>query len=233
MPIKTTKNYNYIEKQLKALHNELDSDYKDNKPLLVAVTKTVDSIAIRKAYDTGQRDFGENRVPVLLEKAETLKDLTDISWHFIGRLQRNKIRKIIHIISLIHSVDSLKLASAISRISIEEKMAPVKILLEVNTSGEESKAGFTQEILQESIKELKELKGVTIEGFMTMAPFTATSEVIKDTFAKLASISKTYTLSKTTGAELSMGMTNDYPIAIDEGATIIRVGSKIFNESQV
>lgn len=233
MCIDMTKNYEPILHRLSDLNAELESNYGDSKPLLVAVSKTVGGDIIRAAYGGGQRVFGENRVPVLVEKAEELKDLKDISWHFIGRLQRNKIRKIIHIVSLIHSVDSLKLASAISRIALEENLPPKRILLEVNTSGEDSKAGFTLNSLEQSIDELKELKGVIIEGFMTMAPFTGSHEIIRNTFATLAGISSTYSSRGITGKELSMGMTNDYPIAIGEGATIIRVGSKIFSEGQV
>jgi hypothetical protein len=228
-----TENYGPILHRLNELNTELETNYPQGRPLLVAVSKTVSADIIRAAYGAGQRVFGENKVPALVEKAENLKDLKDISWHFIGRLQRNKIRKIISIVSLIHSVDSLKLASAISRIALEENLPPVKILLEVNTSGEESKTGFTPKSLEESIDELKDLKGVIIEGFMTMAPFTGTEKIIRNTFATLAGISSTYSSRGITGKELSMGMTNDYHIAIDEGATIIRVGSKIFSEGQV
>ena len=222
-----------VTDRLDSLHLELEETYGHKKPLLVAVSKTVDSSVIREAYESGQKIFGENRVPVLIEKAEHLQDLTEISWHFIGRLQRNKIRKIIALVSMIHSVDSLKLAEAISRIAIEEDLPPVKILLEVNTSLEESKAGFTETALRKEMDSITALKGVTVEGFMTMAPFTADETIVRSTFRALKEISESYSRNERVGNELSMGMTNDYPIAIDEGATIIRVGSKIFSEGQV
>lgn len=216
-----------MAKKLVDFLTELKTTYKEKAPILVAVSKTVDSSTIKKAYDAGHRIFGENRVQVLVEKAEELKDL-DISWHFIGRLQRNKIRKIIHIVSMIHSVDSLKLATAISRIALEENLPPIPVLLEVNTSDEESKAGFTKGLLNEHIEEISKLKGIKTKGFMTMAPFTDNETIIRDTFASLQKISQHYFSENLAGAEISMGMTNDYPIAIEEGATIIRVGSKIF-----
>ena len=217
-----------LAQRLEQLRKELNIDGPKG-PTLVAVSKTVGAPVIRTAYDTGQRDFGENRVQDLLAKMDELSDLPDIRWHFIGRLQRNKVRKILGRVQLIHSVSSLRLAQAISRIAAEEQIDEAKILLEVNVSGEESKAGFTKEQLRTQLPEMCALPNLSIEGLMTMAPFVNDKEVLQDCFKGLHSLSEEYSRDFGIGKELSMGMSNDYTVAIAEGATIVRIGSRIFH----
>jgi len=199
-----------------------------SKITLLAVTKTHPLSHVMPAYDTGCRDFGENKVQEALQKIPEAPD--DIRWHLIGTLQKNKVRKVIGKFHLIHSVDSLELAQKISQCSEEEGTA-TNVLLQVNASGEETKHGFTPGELQEGIAELIESKGIAIKGLMTMAPFVEDEIVIRDCFRKLREL-RDNLQSKAGGRaelnELSMGMTHDYSIAIEEGATILRIGTAIF-----
>jgi len=187
---------------------------------LVVVSKTVESGDIQEVYDVGCRDFGENRVQEALSKQAELPE--DIRWHLIGSLQLNKVRKIIGQFDLIHSVDSLKLAEKISEVS-EEMGLISRILLQVNTSREESKHGFSEDEVMRVSPAIMELKGVEVEGLMTMAPFVEDRSVIRSCFVKLREIRDELRLR-----HLSMGMTHDWREAVEEGATILRVGSAIF-----
>ncbi len=217
-----------LAQRLSELRQELNT-FGPPGPTLVAVSKTVTADVIRTAYETGQRDFGENRVQDLLTKMDALQDLSDIRWHFIGRLQRNKVRKIVGRVALIHSVDSLRLAQAISRVASEENIGSVEVLLEVNVTGEESKAGFTASSVKEEIKELIALPSLKIGGLMTMAPFVDDEKVLSHCFSNLRLLAEELSQEYGSGTSLSMGMSNDYPIALREGATIVRVGSRIFH----
>ena len=198
-------------------------------PTLVAVSKTVDASVIRQAYESGQRDFGENRVQDLLAKMDELSDLDDLRWHFIGRLQRNKVRKILGRVQLIHSVSSLRLVEAISRVAVEENIDEVKVLLEINLSGEESKAGFRVDELKNELDKICRLPNLSIEGLMTMAPFVDDRKVLEECFRGLRTLGEDLSREFGIGKELSMGMSNDYAVAVAEGATIVRVGSLIFH----
>lgn len=197
---------------------------------LVAVSKTQPVEKIREAVDAGLRIFGENRVQEAFEKAPALPK--ELDWHLIGHLQRNKIRKALNLFGLIQGVDSLHLAQAIDRIAAEMEIRP-RILLEVNVSGEASKFGFAPENLQISIEELIALQHIKIEGLMTMAPFSSDPEDSRPFFARLLKMrdqlaQQTHLLFPT----LSMGMSGDYEVAVEEGATLVRIGSALFGERQ-
>jgi pyridoxal phosphate enzyme (YggS family) len=194
---------------------------------IVAVSKQQPWERAREAYDAGCRDFGENRVPEALEKQE--KAPPDVNWHFIGTLQKNKVKKVVGKFALVHSVDRPELASYISSLSVEAGVA-TRLLLQANTSGELSKHGLAPEEWMSAFQEIKNLPNVHIEGLMTMAPLTDDETVISETFANLRmlrdEIQQKFDFRM---PHLSMGMSQDYPIAIKEGATLLRIGSAIFN----
>jgi pyridoxal phosphate enzyme (YggS family) len=195
---------------------------------LVAVSKFHPACALMEAYEVGQRVFGESKVQELIEKENTLPK--DIQWHFIGHLQTNKVKYIIPFISLIHSVDSIKLLHEINK-QAEKQNRIVNCLLEVHIAEEDSKYGFSPAEVRNLFKEnkLNELQHVAVEGLMGMASLTDNKQQIQEEFHLLASlfreIKETYAPSF---KSLSMGMTDDYKIAVEEGSTLIRVGSYIF-----
>ncbi|PWU10689.1 MAG: YggS family pyridoxal phosphate-dependent enzyme [Verrucomicrobia bacterium] len=195
---------------------------------LVAVSKTQSVEKIREAADAGQRVFGENRVQEALEKGPALPQ--GLSWHLIGHLQTNKIRKALNFFELIHGVDSVHLTQAIDRIAAEMKLCP-SILLEVNVSGENSKFGFAPASLRASIEELMALQHVRIEGLMTVAPLNSNPESSRVYFAQLREMRDQLTQRTHLPLPiLSMGMSGDYEVAVEEGATLVRVGSALFGE---
>lgn len=187
---------------------------------LVVVSKKRSIDEINALYRVGCRDFGENRVQELLMKAPLLPG--DIRWHFIGPLQKNKVHKILSLVDLIHSVDSISLAKEISKRSLEFGLE-IKILLQVNTSGEISKQGFSKNELGDIWTEISSLPGISVRGLMTMAPLTEDSMMIRNCFGCLRDLSNELFLQ-----ELSMGMSNDWKIALEEGSSILRIGSHIF-----
>jgi hypothetical protein len=193
---------------------------------VVAVTKTVGLEDIRHAIAAGARDFGENRVQEFLGKYGLFPD---VNWHFIGTLQTNKVKDVVGKACLIHSVDSLHLLSAIDRKARElEIVQPV--LLQVNVSGEMSKHGMDADEAQHTIEAARELPGVEIRGLMTMAPF-GRPEDARWVFRELKRLATCLSALRLNGVELdelSMGMTNDFKVAVEEGATIVRVGRAIF-----
>lgn len=201
---------------------------------VIAVTKTVDSDRIRIAVKSGIKDIGENKVQEALSKFEELKDL-NIKWHLIGTLQSNKAKKAVEIFDLIHSVDSFKLATVLNKEA--EKLSKIQdILLQVNVSKEETKSGFFVEDLFNALPELAELKNLSIKGLMTIGPDTENEEFIKNCFSDLREIKEKINSGKYLKREiniLSMGMTNDYEIAITEGSNMIRLGRAIFGERKV
>lgn len=195
---------------------------KDIKTVVVSKTQPADELM--GLYNLGCCDFGENRVPELLEKMTfPFHGHGQVQWHFIGPLQKNKVNKIIGKTALIHSVDSVELAKKISEASIEASITTA-VLIQVNASGESSKQGFTPAEFVTALPSLRELKGIKIEGLMTMAPLTEDEAPIRRTFSTLRKLRDDAGL-----VHLSMGMSNDFKIAIEEGATIIRIGSKIFS----
>lgn len=193
---------------------------------LVAVTKTVPWEIVELVYEHGQRDFGEGRVVDALEKMEEAPE--DCRWHLIGTLQSNKVRKAVGNFVLIHSVDTPLIASRISDVSKEMGVVS-DVLLQVNTSGEESKHGLSPEEWLEHIPGVFALPNIKILGLMTMAPFVEDEKVVRECFGELRKFRDK--LEKLTGQslpELSMGMSHDFDWAIAEGATIVRIGTSIF-----
>ncbi len=198
---------------------------------LVAVSKTHPFEAIAEAYAAGQRDFAENRVEELLPKVEEAarQGLIEIRWHLIGTIQSRKSSDAVGPFALIHSVDRVKIANRLSR-DAEAVGRVMDVLLEVNVSGEESKHGFTPDEVSAVAVELSALPALRIRGLMTMAPYTATAEETRPVFRALRALRDRVALEHAgaIGPELSMGMTNDFEVAVEEGATLVRVGSAIF-----
>lgn len=195
---------------------------------LIAVSKTQPITAIEEAYALGLRDFGENKVKEMLGKEPQLPE--DIRWHLIGHLQTNKVRQVLSKTVLIHSLDSLKLLDAVDFEAMKQRII-VEGLLEVNVAAEESKFGFLPEELWGLMSRLCQYKNLKIRGLMTVAPFTINQEDNRAVFRKLKEISidtKWNTLDNINMDILSMGMTGDYSVAIEEGATMIRVGTGLF-----
>ena len=199
---------------------------------LIAVGKTKPASMIREAYDLGIRDFGENKVQELTAKYEELPK--DIRWHMIGHLQSNKVKYIVDKVALIHSVDSLKLAKVIEKEAAKKGVEHIDILLEVNVSGEESKFGMTPDELLEQIDEFLALERVRVLGLMTIAPFTEDPEESRPHFRRLRQLSVDIQQQNRHNnidvARLSMGMSGDFRIAIEEGASYVRIGTMIFGE---
>lgn len=193
---------------------------------LIAVTKGVESSFIEEIYRSGMRNFGESRVQEALLKMESLPK--DVKWHFIGRLQKNKVNKILKKMALIHSLDTLDLAKEISHKS-QMQDCTTHALLQVNTSGEKSKAGYSPEIWDKYFLQLLDLPGLKIDGLMTMAPFSLNQKEIRACFRRLREFKEYLEKKGLLLPHLSMGMTHDYPIAIEEGATFLRIGSAIFD----
>ena len=197
---------------------------------LIAVSKTKPVEMLKEAYDLGIRDFGENKVQEIMDKYDKLP--SDIRWHMIGHLQTNKVKYIADKVYLIHSVDSLKLAGEISRQAVKVGRV-IPILIEVNVAGEESKFGIRPDECESLIREIAGLPGITIRGLMTIAPYVDDPEENRAYFAQLKQLSVDITnknIDNTSMSVLSMGMTGDYTVAIEEGAYYVRVGTGIFGE---
>lgn len=197
---------------------------------LIAVSKTKPVEMIREAMEAGANVFGENKVQELCEKYEVLPK--DIHWHLIGHLQRNKVKYIVGKAELIHSVDSLRLAEEISKEALK-KGVEVDILIEVNVAEEESKFGVTVEDTENLVREIAALPGIRVQGLMTIAPFVEDPEENRPVFRtlkKLAVDIEKKNIDNVSMNVLSMGMTGDYEVAIEEGATMVRVGTGIFGE---
>ena len=194
---------------------------------LVAVTKAHPLAAIEAALVAGLVDLGENRVQELSEKVMA-RGRGAATWHMIGHIQTRKARRAAECADLIHSVDSFRLAKRLSGIAVDEGRE-VKVLCQVNTSGEGSKGGFSTDEAAERIHEVAELPGLGVRGLMTMAPFVEDESVLVAAFSGLRQIREQVTSAcKAVGPELSMGMTGDLDIAIREGSTIVRIGTALF-----
>ncbi len=195
---------------------------------LIAVSKTKPVPLLLEAYEKGERDFGENKVQEILAKKPEMPE--DIRWHMIGHLQRNKVHQVVDQAVLIHSVDSLRLAQQIEQESAK-KGIETDILLEVNVAREESKYGFLLEEVEDAVMTIKDFPHVHIRGLMTIAPFVENPEENRPVFKKLFELAVDIgkkNIDNVTMSALSMGMTGDYEVAIEEGATIVRVGTGIF-----
>lgn len=207
-----------IASNLKAIQSSLA-----NKVTLVAVSKTKPNTAILEAYQAGQRIFGENKVKELAQKAEKLPK--DIAWHMIGHLQTNKVKFIAPFVSLIHAVDSLKLLKEINK-RAEQNNRIIDCLLQVHIATESSKFGFGMVEVESALNQAEEFKNIRITGLMGMATFTDDSQQVVDEFKSLKTVFDSIKNEQIT--TLSMGMSGDYNLAIEQGSTMIRVGSAIF-----
>ena len=222
-----------IEKNLSILKERIEKSCKTagrnpDEIKLIAVSKYFGLDSILEAKKLGVKDFGENRAQELTLKFEKLGD--SVTWHFIGTLQKNKVKYAVKAAEFIHSVESIELAEEINNRA--EKLDKVqKILIEVKTSGEESKSGVENEAeIIELVKRCNELKNVQLIGLMTMAPLTDDEKIIRKSFRDLRNLKDRINTKGFKLIELSMGMTSDFEIAIEEGATMLRIGSAIFGE---
>lgn len=223
------ENLNHIEELIQEATKKRQIN--QSKPVkIVAVTKYTTPEMMEKLYDLGVRDFGENRNKQLLERMDHFKEQTDIVWHFIGNLQTRQVRTIINDIDYLHSLDRMRLANEIQKRATQ----PVKCFLQLNISKEESKTGFAVEELDSVIKQLADFDKIQIVGLMTMAPYDAQPNELKAIFNQLAYLQQqiqALNLPYAPCDELSMGMSGDFVYGIEEGATVIRVGSALFKEN--
>lgn len=196
---------------------------------LVGVTKSVDSPTMKALYAEGLNVFAENRVDILLKKQAELSELRDIEWHFIGHLQRRKVKDVINRIDYFHALENLKLAGEIQK----RANKTIRCFVEVNISGEESKLGITAAEVLPFIEELKHYDKIEVVGLMMMAPYESTKEEQRSYFTQLKELQQNiqaHAFSYAPCTELSMGMSNDYPVAIEVGSTYVRVGSALFED---
>ena len=219
-------NLQEVEERIRAACQRAGRDR--SEVTLVAVSKTKPVETLQEAYDQGVRVFGENKVQEIREKYEALPK--DIEWHMIGHLQTNKVKYIVDKVRLIHSVDSLRLAEVIEK-EAEKQNRIMDILLEVNVAEEESKFGLKTEEVLPLAEKIAELSHIRLRGLMTIAPFVENPEKNRTIFANLHKLYvdiKEKNIDNGTVSILSMGMTNDYETAIEEGATMVRIGTGIF-----
>ena len=195
---------------------------------LIAVSKTKPVEMLREAYDAGARVFGENKVQEIVDKYDHMP--SDVKWHMIGHLQRNKVKYIVDKVAMIHSVDSFRLAETIEK-EAAKKNVTVPILIEVNVAQEESKYGLKSEEVLPFIEEIADFSHIQIKGLMTIAPYVENAEENREIFRELKKLSvdiAAKNINNVTMSVLSMGMTGDYMVAVQEGATMVRVGTGIF-----
>ena len=224
-----------IRENLTEVHNRINEaagrcGRRTDDITLIAVSKTKPADMIKEAYDLGERDFGENRVQEIIEKYPQLPQ--DIRWHLIGHLQTNKVKYIIDKVSMIHSVDSVKLAKEISRQAVKHNVV-IDVLIEVNVAEEDSKFGVTVADATALCEEISTLDGIRIRGLMTVAPFVDDPEQNRAVFCALRQLAVDIDAKNIDNVSmdcLSMGMSGDYQVAIEEGATFVRVGTSIFGE---
>ena len=221
-------NYRTVEEKVEAACRRAGRNR--DEVTLIAVSKTKPVSMIEELLPIGVRDFGENKVQELTAKEEVLPK--DIRWHMIGHLQRNKVKYVIDKACMIHSVDSLRLASEISKEAVKHGIT-ADILIEVNVAGEESKFGGSVEETPSLVQEVAKLPGIKVKGLMTIAPYVDDPEENRGVFRNLRKLSVDIgekNFDNVTMNVLSMGMTGDYEVAIEEGATHVRVGTGIFGE---
>ncbi|MCW6677473.1 YggS family pyridoxal phosphate-dependent enzyme [Aerococcaceae bacterium NML180378] len=219
-----------LTQNIAVIQQRIDAQQAEQSVHLIAVTKTVSPEWMRHLYQQGIQCFAENRTQMLIEKQEALKDnCPQIEWHFIGRLQTRQVKDVINHIDYLHSLDRLNLAKEIDKRAQKE----VRCFVQVNVSGEPTKAGIRPDNLLEMLEALAQYPKICVVGLMTMAPFEAPEAEIRQQFQQLKQLQQmvaNYHLKHAPCTELSMGMSQDYPIAIQEGATFIRVGSAFFEE---
>jgi len=222
------ENLNQVEKNITMACKKAGRKREDIT--LIAVSKTKPAEMLSEIYNCGVRDFGENKVQEICEKREVLPK--DIHWHMIGHLQRNKVKYIVSDVTLIHSVDTYRLAEEIN-IQAKKINRIVPILIEVNIAGETTKFGISKEETLQLVTEIAKLENVHIQGLMTIAPYVEDPEENREYFKKIKELSvdiANENIDNVSMDILSMGMTGDYMVAIEEGATMVRVGTGIFGE---
>lgn len=222
------ENLNSVEKNIQEACSKCGRNR--DEITLIAVSKTKPVSLLEEAYTAGVRDFGENKVQEMCEKYECIEK--DIRWHMIGHLQTNKVKYLIGKTTLIHSVDSYKLACEIEKQAAKHDCI-MNILIEVNIAEEETKFGLSEEEVIELVKEISKLPHIRIQGLMTVAPYVVDSEQNRPFFRKIKQLSvdiDNQNIDNVSMNILSMGMTGDYTVAIEEGATMVRVGTGIFGE---
>lgn len=221
-----TKNLNLIKQHL------------PEEVRLIAVSKTFDAAAVREAYLAGQRDFGENKVQELLLKSQTLSDLKDIRWHFIGHLQSNKARDVLRVphLTMIHSIDRIKIAEILNE-KLRQDGRFLDVLIQINTSGENSKYGSSPEKTLELVRHIADtLPQLRINGVMTIGKLAGSSDEIQQCFSMLRKIAGEINAAAIPNVSmqiLSMGMTSDYQIALKEGSNMVRIGQAIFGKRHI
>ena len=221
-----TENLEQVRKNIEEACRAVNRD--PGEVTLISVSKTKPVSMLQEAYDAGSRDFGENKVQEIMDKYPQLP--SDIRWHMIGHLQRNKVKYIVDKVALIHSVDSVRLAETIDK-EAEKHGDIANILIEVNVAKEESKFGLMPEEVPEFVEKIAGFPHIRVKGLMTIAPFVENPEENRPIFAHLRKLSVDIAkknIDNITMSILSMGMTNDYQVAIEEGATMVRVGTGIF-----
>ena len=222
------ENIKLVEENIKKACEKVGRDV--NEVTLIAVSKTKPYTAIEEALPTGVRDYGENKVQELCDKYEILPK--DIKWHMIGHLQRNKVKYLVGKANLIHSVDSIRLAEQIEK-EYAKTDEIANILIEVNMAQEESKFGITSEETEQLVREIAKFPHIRIKGLMTIAPYTDNPESNRVYFRNMKKLSvdiENKNIDNVSMSVLSMGMTGDYQVAVEEGATLVRVGTGIFGE---
>ena len=219
-----------IDDILKKIDDTCKKTGRNSKDItVIAVSKTVDSKRAKEAVEAGVENLGENRVQELVKKYDELAD-TDIRWHMIGHLQKNKAKYIIDKTVLIHSVESIELAEEINKRAIKNNLTS-NVLIELNIGEEESKFGINEDNIYDFVKNMEQFENIKVLGLMTVAPFCEDPEDVRWVFKKMKNINdkiSTMNLRNTEMKYLSMGMTNDYEVAIEEGSNIIRIGTAIF-----
>jgi hypothetical protein len=223
------ENLNHIKKQIAETCFKMAIDPK--KIVLVNVSKTKPLSVLEEGYAAGMRIFGENKVQEICDKYEQFKK-EDIQWHMIGHLQRNKVKYIVDKVNLIHSVDSYRLAETISKEAKKHNVV-AHILIQVNVAQEDSKYGLETSEVMDMVKSIHQLEHLKIEGLMTIAPFVENAEENRPIFKAMYQLSvdiKEQNLDNVSMDVLSMGMTNDFKVAIEEGATMIRIGTALFGD---
>lgn len=193
------------------------------------MTKNVPVERIQEAFRSGARDFGENRVQELLQKKSCLPP--EIRWHFIGHLQTNKVKSVLGETVLLHSLDRISLAEAVQK-EAERKNLQVEALIQVNTTGEATKSGFQPGETEAAFRRIREFNRISVRGFMTIGPLVGEERLIRECFQKLRGLRDRFSPFSGRGenCDLSMGMSSDFEIAIEEGATIVRIGTAVFEE---
>ena len=218
--------HNYIELKSKIKETCLRCGRDENEIKIIAVSKTFPAEAVAELYNAGHKDFGENRVQELTDKYFDLKG-NDIKWHLIGHLQTNKVKYVAGFIELVHSVDSYNLALEIEK-SAEKHGRIIDVLVQVNTSNELQKSGTEPVEAKKLCKEISRMEHLRLRGLMTIALFTDDTKIIRSNFKTLADLYKELNQIHGEFKYLSMGMTSDYELAIEEGANMLRIGSAIF-----